>query len=47
LGALRQELRRLARRCGREVRESGQAAVCPHVESLPASPSTPRAPGQS
>ncbi len=34
LTALRDELRRLARRCGREIRQGGQAAVCPHVESL-------------
>lgn len=47
LSALRQELRRLARRCGRDIREAGQAAVCPHVESLPAVSSRPRAPGRS
>lgn len=34
LTALRDELRRLARRCSREIRHGGQAAVCPHVESL-------------
>lgn len=38
LTVLRQELRRLARRCGREIRQEGPAAVCPHVESLPAVP---------
>ncbi|MBI2455039.1 MAG: heavy metal-responsive transcriptional regulator [candidate division NC10 bacterium] len=46
LTSLRQELRRLARRCGREIRQGGQAAVCPHVESLPAVPSRQREPGQ-
>lgn len=34
LTALRRELQRLARRCAREIKTSGQAAVCPHVESL-------------
>ncbi len=34
LTALRRELQRLARRCGRELKTGGQAAVCPHVESL-------------
>lgn len=34
LNALRRELQRLACRCGREIRQGGQAAVCPHVESL-------------
>lgn len=38
LTILRQELRRLARRCGREIRQEGPAAICPHVESLPAAP---------
>ena len=47
LTALRVELRRLARRCGREIRQGGQAAVCPHVESLPAVSPRPRAPGRS
>jgi len=42
LTALRDELRRLARRCGREIRQGGQAAVCPHVESLQIDPSRPR-----
>lgn len=44
LTLLRQELLRLARRCGREIRQGDQAAVCPHVESLPAVPSRPRTP---
>jgi DNA-binding transcriptional MerR regulator len=35
LTALRRELQRLARRCAREITMGGQAAVCPHVESLP------------
>lgn len=47
LTSLRQELRSLARRFGRTLREEGQAAVCPHVESLPAVASRPRAPGRS
>jgi DNA-binding transcriptional MerR regulator len=34
LTALRHELRRLARRCRREIKQGGEAAVCPHVESL-------------
>jgi DNA-binding transcriptional MerR regulator len=34
LTALRRELQRLARRCAREIKTGGQAAVCPHVESL-------------
>ena len=38
LTALREELRRLARRCGREIRQGVQPAVCPHVESLPSFP---------
>lgn len=38
LTALREELQRLARRCGREIRQEGPAAICPHVESLPAVP---------
>lgn len=42
LTVLRKELRRLARRCGREIREGGQAAICPHVESLPPEPRRPR-----
>ncbi|OGB91631.1 MAG: hypothetical protein A3G35_19530 [candidate division NC10 bacterium RIFCSPLOWO2_12_FULL_66_18] len=42
LTVLRQELRRLARRCRREIREGGQAAICPHVESLPPAPRCPR-----
>jgi len=44
LTALRVELRRLARRCGHEIRQGGQAAVCPHVESLPAVSPRPRPP---
>lgn len=43
LTSLRRELRLLVRRCGREIREAGPAAICPHVESLPAVPSGPRA----
>jgi DNA-binding transcriptional MerR regulator len=35
LTALRRELLRLAHRCAREIKTGGQAAVCPHVESLP------------
>lgn len=38
LTALRRELQRLARRCGREIRQGDQATVCPHVESLPKVP---------
>lgn len=34
LTALRRELQRLGRRCDREIKTGGQAAVCPHVESL-------------
>lgn len=42
LTVLRQELRRLARRCGHEIRKGGQATICPHVESLPPVPRRPR-----
>jgi DNA-binding transcriptional MerR regulator len=38
LTTLRRELRGLARRLGRQVRERAPAAVCPHVESLPSFP---------
>lgn len=42
LTALKRELQRLARRCAREIKTGSQAAVCPHVESLPNVP--PRRP---
>jgi len=34
LTALKRELRRLALRCSRAIKTGGQAAVCPHVESM-------------